>query len=290
MAFGWDDLIVPAFSAAASFLGGERRNEAQAAQAASANAFSANQFATRYQTTVKDMEAAGLNPMLAYSQGGGSPPSGQQAQMSDTVSPAVSAGQSAGLISAQKEVLEAQAEQARAAAKASSAQAAKTAAETLWVDSLSDAQVTNLGASAENLAQLSAQSKETVSKIKAEVDKIVEETKGQSLENLNKVQAGEVLKASAKQLFSQFVLNMEKAKSEPVARQQMAASIRLMGAQGLNLKVLASKTGGVDTLRGEIEAALSRVELHGAEAFGQLGTDTKYLKPFLELLWNATRR
>lgn len=38
-----------------------------------ANAFNAQQYATRYQTTVKDLEAAGLNPMLAYGQGAGAP-------------------------------------------------------------------------------------------------------------------------------------------------------------------------------------------------------------------------
>jgi len=41
--------------------------------------FSAQQFATRYQTTVADMKMAGLNPMLAYGQGGGSPPSSSAA-------------------------------------------------------------------------------------------------------------------------------------------------------------------------------------------------------------------
>lgn len=41
--------------------------------------FSAQQFATRYQTSVKDMQAAGLNPMLAYSQGAGSQPSSSAA-------------------------------------------------------------------------------------------------------------------------------------------------------------------------------------------------------------------
>jgi hypothetical protein len=42
---------------------------------ATANAFSAQQYATRYQTTVKDLQAAGLNPMLAVSNGPGSAPS-----------------------------------------------------------------------------------------------------------------------------------------------------------------------------------------------------------------------
>lgn len=53
----------------------------QAAQQnqAAANAFSAQQYATRYQTTVKDLEAAGLNPMLAVSNGPGSAPTAQAA-------------------------------------------------------------------------------------------------------------------------------------------------------------------------------------------------------------------
>lgn len=80
--------------AALSFLGGERRNSQQAASANAANQFSAQQYATRYQTTMKDMKAAGLNPMLAYQQGAGTAPSGQQAVYQDTISPAVSAYQS----------------------------------------------------------------------------------------------------------------------------------------------------------------------------------------------------
>lgn len=51
-------------------------NQSRAESAAQAQAFSAEQFATRYQTQVKDMESAGLNPMLAYMQSPGSSPQG----------------------------------------------------------------------------------------------------------------------------------------------------------------------------------------------------------------------
>ena len=73
MAFGLDDLIAPAIS----LVGGLFSNESNRDIANQANQFSAQQYATRYQTTVKDMQAAGLSPMLAYSQGAGSAPSGQ---------------------------------------------------------------------------------------------------------------------------------------------------------------------------------------------------------------------
>lgn len=70
--------MVPALIAAgATLVGQHMANEANRDIANQANEFSAQQFATRYQTTVKDMQAAGLSPMLAYSQGGGSAPSGQ---------------------------------------------------------------------------------------------------------------------------------------------------------------------------------------------------------------------
>jgi hypothetical protein len=83
--------IIPAFiGGGASLLGGMLTNQAQAAQAASAQSFSAEQAqkqmdfqermrSTQYQTTVKDLMAAGLNPMLAYTQGGAGTPSGSAA-------------------------------------------------------------------------------------------------------------------------------------------------------------------------------------------------------------------
>jgi hypothetical protein len=72
--------FVPQITSAASSLLGHKLASSRQEDAQD---FSAGQFATRYQTTVKDLEAAGLNPALAYQQGGGSPPSSTAAGASN---------------------------------------------------------------------------------------------------------------------------------------------------------------------------------------------------------------
>lgn len=62
-------------SVGSDLLSGWMNNSAALERQREAQDFSANQFAKRYQTTVNDLQAAGLNPMLAYTQGGGNPPS-----------------------------------------------------------------------------------------------------------------------------------------------------------------------------------------------------------------------
>lgn len=59
----------------------QETNEANSAQAATQMAFQERMSNTAYQRATSDMAAAGLNPMLAYSQGGASAPSGASAQM-----------------------------------------------------------------------------------------------------------------------------------------------------------------------------------------------------------------
>lgn len=97
----------PLIAPAAAYLGSQVTNEgnldvakqysaASAEQAAINRQFQADMSNTSYQRSVKDLQAAGLNPMMAYSNGGASTPSGaqgvvQQVQMQNALGSAVDA-------------------------------------------------------------------------------------------------------------------------------------------------------------------------------------------------------
>jgi len=121
------------FSAILGYQGTQDTNASRESIANEANAFSAQQYATRYQTQTKDMQAAGLNPMLAYSQGPGSAPTGQQAQVENPMASALEAyhqSKQRDLMSAQIRNVDADIDVKKSTVAVNEAQAQKIAADT----------------------------------------------------------------------------------------------------------------------------------------------------------------
>lgn len=132
---------------ALNFAGGIMANDANQEMNSANNAFNANEAAknrdwqammsnSAYQRSMADMQKAGLNPMLAFSQGGASSPAGSSAsssgaqKMENIFEPAVSSALQQRAIQAQVDQVESTVDLQKAGAEGARAKAGKDKTET----------------------------------------------------------------------------------------------------------------------------------------------------------------
>ena len=86
----WPVLAAAGVGAVAGFIGQRSANQQNRAIAREQMAFQERMSSSAYQRSMDDMRQAGLNPMLAYQQGGASTAGGASARMESELQPAVS--------------------------------------------------------------------------------------------------------------------------------------------------------------------------------------------------------
>jgi len=171
-----------------------------------AQSFSAAQYASRYQTTVKDMEAAGLNPGLAYGGISGSPPTSSAASSAGFPDLGSAANEGA---------------RSKAAVDLASAQEANINADT----ANKDAQRRLLEAQAAAAYGSADQSYANVRLIGENVRKIMAEVPNIQDQNANIREQGRVLRATAEMLGAQKSLMEQQGMSQEMIRANLAAQI-----------------------------------------------------------------
>lgn len=187
-----------------------------------AQSFSAQQYATRYQTQTEDMKKAGINPMLSVSQGPGSSPQGAVATPGNHFSQVATQSAQIENIKAQTELASAQAAKARTEASVAASFAHPQAEANV------NQTLAQTGLTANQTAQVKEQTQNTI----AELQNIKDE-------NLKIRRAAELLYqqanlASQQQLSEAQKFNLLKAQTQHVVAQAGLANLDIDAAKSLD--------------------------------------------------------
>jgi len=153
---------------ASSLVGGLLANSSNRKMAQKQMDFQERMSSTAYQRATADMRAAGLNPMLAFQQGGASSPSGAMASMDDPVTPAVSSAMDAARTKEDLENLRAQNENLRSQNKQIDSQT--TLNQALHESAVQDAKLKSSSAKSVDVNTALAASKLPAAKNQADVE------------------------------------------------------------------------------------------------------------------------